>query len=279
MGVCKYCGKPAGFLKSVHKECEKKYIEGKKKLIETIKFYFEQIDKPLKDLNHNINLIAKESFIKDDEFNNLKLKSWKECVDKAFDDGVLTEDEEKRLMEMVEIIELDEQNIKKSSEYEKLVKGAILRDLLNGNIPERITVDGALPFNFQKKEKLIWVFQNVDYYEKRTRRVYVGGYQGFSIKIAKGVYYRVGGFKGNPVNKNETVYLDTGIMAITNKHIYFAGSNKIFRIKYDKIISFIPYSDGIGIQRDAKTAKPQIFITGDGWFTLNLVQNIANLEE
>jgi len=37
----------------------------------------------------------------------------------------------------------------------------------------------------------------------------------------------------------------------------------------------VPYSDGIGIHRDAASAKPQIFVTGDGWFTYNLVVNLA----
>ena len=71
--------------------------------------------------------------------------------------------------------------------------------------------------------------------------------------------------------------VDNGMVAVTDKHIYFAGSKKSFRIKYEKIVSFTPYSDGIGIQRDAQTAKPQIFVTGEGWFTNNLIQNLAKL--
>tara|TARA_R110000868_G_scaffold189695_2_gene433077 strand:+ start:122429 stop:122581 length:153 start_codon:yes stop_codon:yes gene_type:complete len=49
------------------------------------------------------------------------------------------------------------------------------------------------------------------------------------------------------------------------------------RIKLDKIVSFQPYDDGLGVQRDAATAKPQSFITGDGWFIYNLVMNVAKL--
>jgi hypothetical protein len=48
-------------------------------------------------------------------------------------------------------------------------------------------------------------------------------------------------------------------------------------VAYDKIVSFTPYSDGIGIQRDAQTAKPQVFVTGDGWFTYNLIANLAKV--
>jgi hypothetical protein len=117
----------------------------------------------------------------------------------------------------------------------------------------------------------------VAYYEQETRREYVGGYQGVSIRIARGLYYRTGGFKGHPVQKTETVYMDTGLLGVTNKHIYFAGSRKKFRIRHDKIVFFTPYSDGIGVQRDVASAKPQSFVTGDGWFTYNLLSNVSKL--
>ncbi len=71
--------------------------------------------------------------------------------------------------------------------------------------------------------------------------------------------------------------MGTGIMAVTNKHIYFTSSQKTFRVRLDKIVSFMPYSDGVGIQRDAASAKPQFFITGDGWFTYNLLVNVGNV--
>ena len=43
------------------------------------------------------------------------------------------------------------------------------------------------------------------------------------------------------------------------------------------IVSFEPYSDGLGVMRDAQMAKPQTFITGDGWFVYNLVVNLAQM--
>jgi hypothetical protein len=93
----------------------------------------------------------------------------------------------------------------------------------------------------------------------------------------KGVYYRVGAFKAQPIETTERTYIDSGWVAITNKHVYFAGSRKSVRIPYTKIVSFEPFSDGFGIMRDAASAKPQIFVTGDGWFSYNLVANAAQL--
>jgi hypothetical protein len=64
------------------------------------------------------------------------------------------------------------------------------------------------------------------------------------------------------------------MLALTNKHLYFSSGLKSFRIKYEKIISIDPYSDGIGITKDGVTAKPQIFKNIDGWFIYNYIQNI-----
>ena len=57
-----------------------------------------------------------------------------------------------------------------------------------------------------------------------------------------------------------------------------AGSRKRFRVRYDKIVAFEPFSDGFGIMRDAQTAKPQTFRTGDGWFPYNLAANLAQVQ-
>jgi hypothetical protein len=131
-----------------------------------------------------------------------------------------------------------------------------------------------LPINFQKSEQVIWVFQDVEYLQPRTRTTYEGRSSGYSFRIAKGVYYRVGQFKGNPVQSTHNVIVDKGILAITNKHLYFAGQAKSLKIRFDKIISFQPYSDAIGINRDGVT-RADIFKTDDGWFAYNLISNIA----
>ena len=47
------------------------------------------------------------------------------------------------------------------------------------------------------------------------------------------------------------------------------------RVRYDNIVTPEPYSYGMGIMRDAPTAKPQSFRTGDGWFVYNPAVNLA----
>lgn len=276
MGNCIYCGNPAGFLRKTHKDCKQKHEQGRSEIVSLVgKVGAEGGD--LKQLESFIARVASTSFIDTESLKPLVASGWEKAVDLAFDDGLLSEQEESALSELKEHFGLSQQILDRTGAYSKLVKGTVLRDIMNGNLPERMKIDGNLPFNLQKTEKVVWVFQNVNYYEEKSRTRYVGGSQGVSIRIAKGLYYRTGAFKGERVQTSETIHADTGLLGVTDKHIYFAGPSKRFRIAYNKIVAFEPFSDGIGVQRDAQTAKPQSFQTGDGWFTYNLITNLAQM--
>ena len=98
---------------------------------------------------------------------------------------------------------------------------------------------------------------------------------GVSIRVARGLYHRPSTFRSRPIEWEETVHTDTDLLGLTTKHLYFAGARKKFRVRYDKIMSFEPYSDSLGIMRDAQTAKPQTFRTGDGWSNCHLADNLV----
>jgi hypothetical protein len=110
--------------------------------------------------------------------------------------------------------------------FTSVVKIAVIRDVLNGIIPSKLEVDGNLPINLHKSEQLVWVFYGTEFLEDKTHRQYVGESSGVSIRIMRGVYYRTGAFKGEAVNRTERIHVDTGLLAITNKHIYFSGEAK-----------------------------------------------------
>ena len=276
MGDCTYCGKPAGFLKKKHKECEAKFHSGTEQMVTLIEYTVTKRS-DLQSLETQLKEIASQSYIPASNFNQILVKGWEEAVSKAFEDGILTEEEEAALKELKHHFSLSKQELDRNGAFTRVAKGSVLRGLLNGILPEWNLANRNFPFNLQKTEKIVWVFKDVKYYEQKTRKHFKGGHHGVSIRVAKGLYYRVGAFKGQPVITTETVHADTGLLGVTNKHLYFVGDQKSFRIRHDKIVSFTPYEDGLGVQRDAATAKPQIFVTGDGWFTYNLVTNVSQL--
>ena len=74
------------------------------------------------------------------------------------------------------------------------------------------------------------------FYEERTRRLYRGGSAGTSIRVAKGVSFRVGANKGNAVNEDYLKEIDTGEFIITNKRMVFVGSDKSWNIVLKKLM-------------------------------------------
>lgn len=281
MGNCIYCGQKVGFFRDKHKECENKYFEAQKTILNIVEDSYTNNmtnGENLINFDESINLIAKESYIDENKKKSLLISGIENSINSAFKDGLLSNDEEKNISNLINFYGLSQNDLNKSGHFTKLKQGSILRNIMDGVIPEGINIQGQLPFNFQKNEKLVWLEQNVKYLETKNKTKYVGGSHGVSIRVAKGLYYRVGSFKGQRIQEEETNYVDTGLVAITNKHIYFGGNYKNFRIPFTKIISFIPYSDGFGIQKDGVTAKPQTFINGDSWFIYNLITNISNLD-
>ena len=283
MGNCKYCGKPAGFLRGKHTECEElhqqheRLIQGGRQRIAFEVLRAIKGSENFDDLEKRIAEIERSSFVPPAERKALLTKGWENSVEQFLEDGILDTTEEKRLVEFKERFALSQSELDRNGALTKTAKAAVLREVLNGVIPQRMSVDGNLPVNLQKGEQVVWAFSGCKYLEDKTRRQVVGGSQGVSVRVMKGVYYRVGAFKGQAVEHTERVHIDTGWVVVTNKNIYFSGPRKSVRLPYAKIVSFEPFSDGIGVMRDTATAMPQIFVTGDGWFTYNLVTNLSQI--
>lgn len=273
MGKCPYCLKSAGFFKKVHKECESKKKYGIKHLRQESKSFF--VSKNIETIE-GLEKVCDNSFISKPELDNILANTFAEVLDQYLDDGILSEEEENRLGEYMDHFHLSQEVLDKRDSLSRTVRASIIRKLLNGEeLTNRVNIDGNLPFKFQKSENLIWLFKDVQLYEQRIKTTYKGSSQGVSIRIAKGLYYRTSNFKGQPVKTTNIVPIAKGIMVLTNKHIYFSSGLKNFRINYNKIITVDPYSDGVGVQKDGVSAKPQIFSNIDGWFCYNFIKNIT----
>lgn len=370
MGYCRFCGKSAGMLRSMHRECESKRATGYREMVKLAAQAASRPDFDEAHLQQVLTTIAGHSFVNEAGVRAAIAEGWREAVTTSLSDGILTQDEENRLREFrdrlaletspanvlaeekmqegsmdritfiarqaalsgkdadthlgtigsaiqdsglsaaeqrrlliraweaaihgaiedglltleeesslvryMEHFDLGQHDLNGNGAYSIMVEAIVLREVSEGIIPQRCNVVG-LPINLQKSEQLVWAFNDVDYYELKTKRERRGTSHGVSIRVARGLYYSPRQFRSQSYEWDETVHAGTGVLAITNKHIYFHGGNKSFRIPYNKIVSFDQYSDGFGLMRDAQTAKPQSFRIGDGWFVYNLVTNLARL--
>lgn len=200
---------------------------------------------------------------------------WAEAFANATSDSVIDESEDRRLREFIKVTGIPTTEFDRNGFLTKLDQSLYLRELQNGNIVALDPVSMALPFVLQKSEKLVHVIDNVQYETIRTRTRRVGGSRGTSVRVAKGLWVRVGGFQSRPEEYDEAVYGGTGTLGMTTKHIYFHSEIKSFRIPYSKIVSLVPYADGFEVMKDNQTAKPQIFtLFKDAWFDINTLQKL-----
>ena len=56
-----------------------------------------------------------------------------------------------------------------------------------------------------------------------------------SIRIAKGIRYHVGAYRGHPVTEEFEVVTDVGSVYVTNKRFVFAGTKEVTTVPVNKI--------------------------------------------
>lgn len=284
MADCIHCGEPAGWFRQEHPKCrDVKQQQADAVAAEQAQVLPRLVEKLRLDLIGTTPLIDIEAHLLDQsaagtlapaQRTECLVKAWEGAVDSFLDDGILTDEEEARLNEAVERFMLPPALLDRSGALSRVGKSAVLKVILRGDVPPEIP-GLQVSVNLLKSEHVVWVFNGVKYLEDREQRQFVGGSQGVSLRVMSGVYYRIGGFKGKSVYSTKRVHVDTGRLLVTTKNLYFVGPAKSVRIPYAKIVSFEQFNDGIGIMRDLASAKPQIFVTEDGWFSYNLIANLA----
>lgn len=201
----------------------------------------------------------------------VSLKYISSTIDHALADGLIDNNEEEFILKLSKELALfNTPFFMQSDTYLRLVKALVLRDLSEGNRVERVTFNN-LPIMLAKNEFLIWAFTSVNGFEEKTKRTYVGGSRGVSVRVSKGVYYRIGNSKGEAIEQQYQSPLGIGTLFITNKNITFVGTKSI-KIPINKILSFNEYSDGIGLVKEAVNPHPYTFANCDAWFIINAIQ-------
>ena len=148
-------------------------------------------------------------------------------------------------------------------EVEALKKSDInqfLTGLQNGEIG--LNTAESSPIMLKKNETLSMVLHNISMLEPRSVRYTVGGYAGPSIRVAKGLSFRVGSIAAHSESHEELRNIDKGSLVLSNKRLIFLGSKRTTNIDLHKIVAIEAYKDGIESQRENKQ-KAEYFIGTD----------------
>jgi len=111
----------------------------------------------------------------------------------------------------------------------------------------------------KKGEYLIFDLPQISLCEERSVKL-KGGYQGFSVRLMKGVSYRFGGFQGG--SEQKVIEIDSGNLTLTNKRMVFSGEKTSKDISLSKINTIQSLVDGISITRSGKQ-KTEYYVGTD----------------
>ena len=108
------------------------------------------------------------------------------------------------------------------------------------------------PVILKRGEEPIVVLPNLILREPQSVRTSYGSYGGPTVRLMKGVSFRLGGASHRSSSHDEIKIIDKGTLTITNKRLIFTGSMKTLNYNLSKILSITDFKDGIAIQRDNK---------------------------
>ena len=96
MGKCQFCGKPAGFLRTGHTECQQKHDDGPGIMQAYAEEAFE--DRASWDrLEAELATLARDAFLPASEVRQALIRAWGELLHSYLEDDCLTADEQSQL--------------------------------------------------------------------------------------------------------------------------------------------------------------------------------------
>jgi hypothetical protein len=127
----------------------------------------------------------------------------------------------------------------------------------------------------KKGEIVHWLCPSI--FKKRRKITKTINYSGFtgSVKIMKGLRYRVGSINLSPQTSEVMVDEDSGNFWLTDQRIGFLGRRKNFNLPYNKILSFEAYKDAIIIYKDGRE-NPYIVGLEDVELPVAILSEILN---
>jgi hypothetical protein len=275
MGVCVYCGQKAGWFHEAHDACVQKAQEGLGELKKCISDAV--VDAQTYDgIRERVDKIIADSSIP----RNQILPTIKEGWDKgAVIRSIRQPINDKEFSEITGIFKaagLRAEEMQSTAGWRAMAFSFLIWTVLTDEIEP---YQGPVRFNLQAGETPVFGMANVLVSEERTTTSYVGAYSGASIRVAKGVYYHLGGTRGHRVESTAIKELDYGDFLMTTKAVYFGGREHgvNFRLPYKQVVRFQPYSDAVGICKNG--SKEKIFapqkVPESGWFLFNILQALA----
>ncbi|MEJ7727925.1 MAG: hypothetical protein WKG00_01790 [Polyangiaceae bacterium] len=194
------------------------------------------------------------------------LASWQQALAHCVADRVLTPTEEQQLRHHQLALGLTDADVAESMPV--LYRAKQLAEVLVGTLPVV-----AAPVVLRVGETAHFAAPSL-LMEERTARRTVGGSRGTSVRLMKGVSFRVGASRAYSVPQAVLIPIGEGTFVITNKRCAFVGARTVL-VALDKVVAFEGFTDGIGLDYAGKK-KAQYFRLQDGELAAAVLSRMLN---
>ncbi len=278
MSICRYCGQNAGWFSEAHESCIQKSNRG----IETLKTCVADAvvgGREYGEISAQLDKIVADAAVPQEQLLPAIKEGWSQGAEKRSMAQPISNPEFSAISDIYLATGLTQDDVLKTAGFRAMVFSFGIWTVLHDQIDP---YQGRINFNVQTGEVPFFGIANVLLSEEQTASSYVGGYSGASIRVASGLYYHFGAVRGHREQSTSLQEVDYGDFLMTPRSIYFGGTEKgvNFRLPYNQIVRFQPYSDAVGICKNG--AKEKIFapqqVPGAGWFLFNVLQALAAKE-
>lgn len=251
----------------------KRYLEKQKKKSEYANLLrgFVKGGKLNDEQKNKLAKFIESNELRREELGGIHKKACELAWDSTIGDKIITEEEKNSLEDIMNYFGLskDDFNFNQKAFNKYYTLGLIEK----GKLPEIKEHD--VDVIFKKDEVLHWGCPaTIKKYKRVTNRVSYGGPTA-SIKIMKGVRYRVGSLGYSTSSNEYLVSEDSGIFWLTNQRVGFKGNRKNFVFPYTKIYSFDLSRDGLFLAKEGRE-KPYILGLDDYDVPCAIISYIIN---
>jgi hypothetical protein len=184
------------------------------------------------------------SVLADKERRTLQDETFTNYAEAVLADDHLTPEEEGAFRAVTEALQIPEESLTQIGQHRDIFMRLVVAQLNDGRL-------GVLdsPRLIAKASEVVHAETSAALMKEVTIRQFQGGSSGVSFRIAKGVRYHVGGFKGQSVViGTELQVQDSGVLSVSSSRVVFLGEKKMMEFLYAKLVGLEVFNDGVRLQ-------------------------------
>jgi hypothetical protein len=287
MTTCIYCGHRAGFFSKYHNECFETSRDLGSKAAKALVEAAVNERQPSSEIKSKLSDIVSQYKVASELIGQAFLSK----VDELANREPLEPAAAQYLLLLCELTVVEGESVSLTRPYDLTIHNlALSRNLWLIMHGQRVQFLNPCDVVLQGGDSRLAEFGTVIYRKSEMVSSHTGGYNGVSVRVASGLYYRFGDYAGHTVS-SPALYTDVGFWVLSNKAMYFCGELTSFQIPYHSILRFKPYPDGLGFFRNTGTGREETFTVLNpalskarhqavplnvGWFLYNLVMFLVN---